>query len=99
MTDAQRKSVALEYLKAFDITGVTSSGASTLDLFAEYAQVFPPKWCFEFRLTLRPLKKINHLRMQITAKYGKIYANPQPAATRLSTLILVQVGLMQVHRT
>jgi hypothetical protein len=43
MTDAQRKSVALEYLNAFDITGVTSSDASTLDLFAEYAQVFPPK--------------------------------------------------------
>lgn len=43
MADAQRKSVALEYLKAFDNEGVTSSGASTLDLFAEYAQVFPPK--------------------------------------------------------
>jgi hypothetical protein len=46
MTDAQRKSVALEYLKAFDITGVTSSGASTFDLFAKFAQVFPPKWRF-----------------------------------------------------
>jgi hypothetical protein len=33
MTDAQRKSVALEYLKAFDNKGVTCSGASILDLF------------------------------------------------------------------
>lgn len=28
MTDEQRKSVALEYLKAFDNAGVTSSGGS-----------------------------------------------------------------------
>lgn len=46
MTDAQRKSVALEYLKAFDITDVASSGASILDLCAEDAQVLPPKWRF-----------------------------------------------------
>ena len=32
MTDEQRKSVALEYLKAFDSKGVTSSGGSILDL-------------------------------------------------------------------
>src|SRR5262249_10892428 len=44
MTDEQRKSVALEYLKAFDNRGVTSTGASILDLFAEDAQVFFPKW-------------------------------------------------------
>ena len=44
MTDEQRKSVALEYLKAFDNKGVTSSGGSILDLFAEDAQVFCPKW-------------------------------------------------------
>jgi hypothetical protein len=31
MTDEQRKSVALEYLKAFDNGGVTSAGESTLD--------------------------------------------------------------------
>jgi hypothetical protein len=43
-TDAQRKSVALKYLKAFDNKGVTSSGASILDLFTEDAQVFFPKW-------------------------------------------------------
>ena len=34
MTDEQRKSVALEYLKAFDNGGVTSTGESILDLFA-----------------------------------------------------------------
>jgi hypothetical protein len=44
MTDEQRKSVALEYLKAFDNKGVTSTGGSILDLFAEDAQVFFPKW-------------------------------------------------------
>jgi hypothetical protein len=44
MTDEQRKSVVLEYLKAFDNKGVTSSGGSILDLFTEDAQVFFPKW-------------------------------------------------------
>ena len=44
MTDEQRKSVALEYLKAFDKAGVTSAGASILDLFADDAQLFFPKW-------------------------------------------------------
>jgi hypothetical protein len=44
MTDEQRKSVALEYLKAFDRGGVTSSGDSILDLFADDAQVYFPKW-------------------------------------------------------
>jgi len=44
MTDEQRKSVALEYLKAFDNAGVTSSGGSILDLFADDAQVYFPKW-------------------------------------------------------
>jgi ketosteroid isomerase-like protein len=44
MTDEQRKSVAIEYLKAFDNGGVTSNGGSILDLFAEDAQVFFPKW-------------------------------------------------------
>ncbi len=44
MTDAQRKSVALEYLKALDAGGVTSTGASILDLFAPEAQVYFPKW-------------------------------------------------------
>jgi hypothetical protein len=38
MTDEQRKSVALEYLKAFDNAGTTSTGASILDLFADDAQ-------------------------------------------------------------
>jgi hypothetical protein len=44
MTDEQRKSVALEYLKAFDNGGVTSNGGGILDLFAEDAQVYFPKW-------------------------------------------------------
>src|SRR6266576_5579682 len=44
MTDEQRKSVALEYLKAFDNAGKTSSGSSIVDLFADDAQVFFPKW-------------------------------------------------------
>ena len=44
MTDEQRKSIAIEYLKAFDNKGVTSSGGSILDLFADDAQVFFPKW-------------------------------------------------------
>ena len=44
MTDEQRKSDALEYLKAFDNGGVTSTGSGILDLFAEDAQVYFPKW-------------------------------------------------------
>ena len=44
MTDEQRKSVALEYLKAFDNGGVTSTGGSILDLFSDDAQVYFPKW-------------------------------------------------------
>src|SRR2546422_11468106 len=44
MTDEQRKSVALEYLKAFDLGGTTSDGGSILDLFADDAQVYFPKW-------------------------------------------------------
>jgi hypothetical protein len=44
MTDEQRKSVALEYLKAFDKAGVTSTGGSVLDLFADDAQLYFPKW-------------------------------------------------------
>jgi hypothetical protein len=44
MTDEQRKSVALEYLKAYDNGGVTSTGGSILDLFALDAQVYFPKW-------------------------------------------------------
>ena len=44
MTNEQRKSLALEYLKAFDNRRVTSTGASILDLFADDAQVFFPKW-------------------------------------------------------
>ncbi|HXW00176.1 MAG TPA: nuclear transport factor 2 family protein [Anaerolineae bacterium] len=38
MTDEQRKSVALEYLKRLD------HGQSVMDLFADDAQVYFPKW-------------------------------------------------------
>jgi hypothetical protein len=44
MTDEQRKSVAIEYLKAFDRGGETSDGGSILDLFADDAQAYFPKW-------------------------------------------------------
>jgi hypothetical protein len=44
MTDEQRRSVAIEYLKAFDNGGTTSAGGSILDLFADDAQVYFPKW-------------------------------------------------------
>ena len=54
---------------------------------------------FEFHLTFRPINKIKHLARQIAAKSSKIYANLQPAATRLSTLILVLIGLMKMHKT
>ena len=40
MTDEQRKSVAIEYLKAFDNGGTTSTGGSILDLFADDAPVY-----------------------------------------------------------
>lgn len=43
-TDEQRKSVAAEYLKALDNGGVTSSGESIVDLFADDAQLYFPKW-------------------------------------------------------
>src|SRR3712207_4585237 len=44
MTDEQRKSVAIEYLKAFYHGGVTSTGGSILELFADDAEVYFPKW-------------------------------------------------------
>ncbi len=44
MTDEQRKSVVVEYLKAFDNRGTISTDGSILDLFAEDAQVYFPKW-------------------------------------------------------
>ena len=44
MTDEQRKSVAIEYLKAFDNGGKTSDGGSIFDLFADDTQVYFPKW-------------------------------------------------------
>ncbi|WP_447039599.1 nuclear transport factor 2 family protein [Streptomyces sp. DSM 118878] len=44
MTDEQRKSVALAYLKAFDRGGKSADGTPLLDLFADDAQVYFPKW-------------------------------------------------------
>jgi ketosteroid isomerase-like protein len=44
MTDEQRKSVVIEYLKAFDRAGKTWDGGSIVDLFADDAQVYFPKW-------------------------------------------------------
>jgi hypothetical protein len=42
MTGVQRKSVALDRLKAFDNGGPTSTGGSFLDLVANDAQVYFP---------------------------------------------------------
>ncbi len=42
MTDEQRKSVILDYLKAFDNAGVIPTGGSILDLFADDAQAISP---------------------------------------------------------
>jgi putative peptide zinc metalloprotease protein len=44
MTDEDRKALVVEYLKAFDRAGVTTDGGSILDLFADDAQVYFPKW-------------------------------------------------------
>jgi len=43
MTDEQRKSVAVEYFKSFD-RGYTSDGRPFIELFAEDAVVYFPKW-------------------------------------------------------
>ena len=44
MTDEERKTIALEYLKGFDNGGFLPGGNSILDLFADDAQVYFPKW-------------------------------------------------------
>ena len=44
MTDDDRKALVVQYLKAFDRAGVTEDGGSILDLFADDAQVYFPKW-------------------------------------------------------
>ena len=44
MTDEDRKALVIRYLKAFDRAGVTEDGGSILDLFADDAQVYFPKW-------------------------------------------------------
>jgi hypothetical protein len=44
MTNDERQAVVTAYLKAFDNGGVTANGGSILDLFADDAQVYFPKW-------------------------------------------------------
>jgi hypothetical protein len=44
MTDEERKALALEYFKAIDNQGQLSSGGTILDLFAEDAEMYFPKW-------------------------------------------------------
>ena len=44
MTDEQRKSVILQYFRAFDNGGTAPDGSSILELFAPDAQVYFPKW-------------------------------------------------------
>jgi hypothetical protein len=44
MTDEQRQSLALDYLKACDNGGITNSGDGVFDQFAEDAQFYFPKW-------------------------------------------------------
>lgn len=44
MTDEQRQSVAIEYLRALDQGGKTSTGGPILELFAPDARVYFPKW-------------------------------------------------------
>ena len=44
MTDEHRKSVILDYFRAFDNGGVAPDGRNILELFAKDAQVYFPKW-------------------------------------------------------
>ena len=44
MTDEQRKSLILQYFRAFDNGGTAPDGSSILELFAPDAQVYFPKW-------------------------------------------------------
>ena len=80
MTDEQRKSVALEYLKAFDNGGTTSTGGSILDLFADDAQVYFPKW------------GIAEGQDQIGKMFGDVGSHPQGDQARLR---LVQLDLLR----
>lgn len=48
---------------------------------------------FEILPTPNPINEINHLHLQIAAKLGKLYANPQPAATRPSREVKMSQGL------
>ncbi|BCX69017.1 MULTISPECIES: nuclear transport factor 2 family protein [Pseudomonas] len=44
MSDEHRKSVILDYFRAFDNGGVAPDGRHILELFSEDAQVYFPKW-------------------------------------------------------
>jgi hypothetical protein len=44
MTVDDRKTVVINYLKAFDNGGITIEGGKIIDMFAEDARVFFPKW-------------------------------------------------------
>lgn len=44
MTDEHRKSVILDYFRAFDNGGVALDGRNILELFSEDALVYFPKW-------------------------------------------------------
>jgi ketosteroid isomerase-like protein len=69
MTDDQRKAVVIDYLRAFDNGGVSATGGSIVDMFAEDASVFFPKWGIAtgreeiasmFKDVGRTLKSIRH---------------------------------------
>jgi len=62
MTDDERKAIALGYLRAVDNKGVTESGGSILDLFADDAVVYYPKWGIA-----RGKQEIVRMLMDVTA--------------------------------
>ncbi|WP_260426757.1 MULTISPECIES: nuclear transport factor 2 family protein [unclassified Burkholderia] len=62
MVDEARKAVALSYLRAVDSGGITESGGSIIDLFADDAIVHFPKWG-----TARGKAEIGRMLMDVTA--------------------------------
>jgi hypothetical protein len=85
MTDEQRKSVALEYRKAFDTKGVTSTGGSILDLFADDAQVFFPKWGLatgKAQARHTDADVANYLTRRLVESNGRLTGGTQPVPGR-----------------
>ena len=80
MTDLERKAVALRYLKAFDNAGVTEEGASILELFAENAEVYFPKW------------GVAHGRDEIGRMFGDIGATLKSILHDYDTFTYVMTG-------